>query len=433
MSFEINAVHIPKLRLSVRERITFNLHLGYAACDGLSLGILALNEFILLKNLDANPYQVSMLFQLATLMMPFSIILTNYVARASSIKKLLRNVAWLTRGPLLLLIIFPSVTTNAVWSWAYLFIFALYYLANPFILPSINVFTRANYSHTRYARLFSISQSLTQSVTFVATLITGHLLQFDSGMYRYILPILGVIGIIGIYAISAAPVKFKKIQKRGDNEVENNSIGYIMQRAVNIIKTNKPFRYFQYGMMSYGIGMHMTFGVVALFLVERMQLSFSQIGNYKNIPVFIAIIAYPVVGSILDRRDPHKVAAITYLMCILYLLGLIISDYYPSSFDLDGWQIYPWLLFAFVMYGFFSAGIGLVWTIGSSYYATPGMTGTYHAIHISLTGVRGLFAPFLGMFIYQYFGFITAFSASIFFFILAIAIQQYSRKFSSDG
>lgn len=416
-----------RLRLGLRERITFRLHLAYAACDGLSLGILALNEFILLKSLHCTDMQVAILFQIATVPMLLSTVLTGYISRVRNIRAALRRMAWITRAPLFLFLLFPAAPVANGWAWAHLALFAFYYMASPFILPSINVFTRANYSALRFGRLFSLAQSTTQLFTFGATIVTGVLLRWDNGAFRYLLPALGVAGLIGIYAITAAPVRFgpREIRNPGNGPSRWAAAGATLRQAYEILKGDRNFTFFQAGMMSYGIGFHMALGVVAIFLQDYLKLKYDAIAIIKNIPVLLSIVTYPLIGSFMDKRDPHTVAAVTYVFCICYFLLLLLTYWMPNAWMVRGWSI-P-LVSAFVFYGIFAAGIGLVWTIGSSYFAPLGMAGTYHGIHISLTGIRGLIAPPLGILIYQKGGFAAAFTICLLLQVIAIIIQRYSR------
>ncbi|HRW22716.1 MAG TPA: hypothetical protein P5509_12160, partial [Bacteroidales bacterium] len=53
--------------------------------------------------------------------------------------------------------------------------------------------------------------------------------------------------------------------------------------------------------------------------------------------------------------------------------------------------------------------------------------GDYQSVHLSFVGVRALFAPLIGVYFYQNFGYSFTFAIGIFFLILAIALMYYSQ------
>lgn len=189
--------------LTLRERITFMLHLGYALCDGIGLGIIALNEFVLLKTLGASTYQISVLQQMQVVMMPFCIFITDFMDWVRSKKKMLVYMAIATRLPLLVFVFYPADVIDheyrQLFIALYMIIFALYYIANPFILPTLNLFSKNIYSPSRFGKLFSYCLTLTQLLVFVVTLLFGHLLDWQPGIYRIVFPVLSLV----IYSGSA--------------------------------------------------------------------------------------------------------------------------------------------------------------------------------------------------------------------------------------
>lgn len=59
-----------------------------------------------------------------------------------------------------------------------------------------------------------------------------------------------------------------------------------------------------------------------------------------------------------------------------------------------------WIGFGRVVFGVARGGGNLAWTLGHNDFAHPERAGLYMGVHATLTGLRGLFAPFLGMLLY---------------------------------
>jgi MFS family permease len=60
----------------------------------------------------------------------------------------------------------------------------------------------------------------------------------------------------------------------------------------------------------------------------------------------------------------------------------------------------PWIGFGRVVFGIARGGGNLAWSLGHNDFAHPERAGLYMGVHATLTGLRGMFAPFVGMLLY---------------------------------
>jgi hypothetical protein len=84
----------------------------------------------------------------------------------------------------------------------------------------------------------------------------------------------------------------------------------------------------------------------------------------------------------------------------------------------------PYLLFQSV----FAATMSLLWSIGSAYFCRSSQAGDYQSVHLSLTGLRAVFAPTSGVIIYELFGFFTCFMLAVGALIIAILLMFWSYR-----
>ena len=70
----------------------------------------------------------------------------------------------------------------------------------------------------------------------------------------------------------------------------------------------------------------------------------------------------------------------------------------------------------------------ILWRIGSAYFCEDRDAGIYQSIHLSATGIRAMFAPILGVFFYELYGFLSTFIIAIFSLVIAIIIMMWSYK-----
>jgi MFS family permease len=415
--------------LEHNERITFRLHLIYSILDGFALGVIALNEFVLLKAMKATAFQIGLFWQLSVLVMPFSIFLNQWLDRAKHKKRLLRRAAIFSRTPLLLFLFFPQhlylQPQNNLLIWFFLILFFLYYIGNPLIWPALNLFTKANYKPERFGKLFGWNLTATQITTVAATFIFGMLLNWNPDSYRWVFPVIGILSLTGIWMMIRIPIP-ETIENPGQSGTF--SLKQTLNDSFGVFKENPAFGRFQMAMMAYGMGFLMSLAIVTVYLGNHFKLDYNGAALYKNIPVFMGIMLFPVLSGHMDKRDPRRLAIFSFLGHGLFFLGLILADFYGAETSAFGYRIIYMLLLAYLCQGIYVTLMGLVWGIGSSYFAPAHEAARYHSVHITLTGIRGIIAPPIGVLLYNLRGFNLTFSICLCFEALAIYIMWRSIK-----
>jgi len=412
--------------LSVIERKTFFLHFIYSIIEGIIAGALALNEFVLIKSLKGNDYQVGFLVQFGVMVLVFSMLFNEFVKRSTNKKLLLKKVALLTRLPLLLFIVFPFAPASAHSYFQYLFliIFLVYFLANPIVIPAINVLLKNNYSHDNFGNLYGYNTIINKIVILAITFVFGFLLDYDNQAFVYVYPVLGILGIVSIIILSQidyTPVSIPATVKSYSETIKDS-----VKNMLSILKQNKPFADFERGFMYYGFAWLLTSAVIAIFFEKALGLNYSSIAFYKNGYNILSIMLLPYFGKLIGKIDPRKFAAITFLSMLLFLLFMGLTEFFPYYTTLWGIKIYYFLLLSHISYGVFAATMALLWYIGSAYFCKESEVSEYQSIHLTLTGVRGLFAPLLGVWMYNLLGFAGVFGIGVLFLAYAIYLMLKS-------
>jgi Na+/melibiose symporter-like transporter len=244
---------------------------------------------------------------------------------------------------------------------------------------------------------------------------------------------LGILAMVSIWLISK--IKSDKVEREYEKISLLKSWKSTFDETYEILKENKPFRDFQIGLMIYGLAFLMNLSIVTLFLNDVLNLTYSEVAGYKSISLTLSIVTLPLFGVLLDRLDPRRFANISYALAASYFLFLIFNLIFPFNFTFSGIHIFAFTTIAYLVYGFFQSSMTILWGIGSSYFTTSEKAGIYQSIHCTLTGIRGLAAPFVGTAIYTfgtYFnaktGYIVSFGTSIFLLILAMIYMKKSLK-----
>ncbi len=416
--------------LTSNERRVFLIHLGYSLLDGLVLGVLALNEFVLIKSLKGSDYQIGILFQLTVILMLFSVLFNEWIRRIRNKQKLMRLLGLVTRLPLLALVFFPDslegVLNQPIYGYVFLIIFLLFYLSNPVVFPLISQMLKTHYRHEFFGRLYSYAASLNKIVMLFATFAFGWLLDLDPFSFRYVYPVIAILGISSLYLLSAIPYHESAALIPRDGLL--NSITDSLKRLVGILSRNKPYLDLQVSFMFYGFAWMSTIAVITIFLENQLKLNYSSVAFYKNAYNLVAILILPFFGRIIGQTDPRRFAMLTFASLMFFLLFLTLSEYFPSSFSLGHIQVYHMLIPAYIAHALFAATMSLLWYIGPAYFGKPSEAGDYQSIHQTLTGFRGLFAPLLGVVLYQWLGYTLSFSLGILSLLIAIVLMNISLK-----
>ncbi|MFA6923539.1 MAG: MFS transporter [Bacteroidales bacterium] len=418
------------MELSPEEKNTFNLHLIYSIIDGVILGVLALNEFVFVKSLKGNDIQLSILFLFSSVVYVVTIIFNEFVKHIKNKKKLLRQVAVMSRVPLAFLFFFPhseiETIANSYLHFVFLTIFFIYYLSLPIFNPIINLFLKVNYKHENFGRLYSFATSANKVVMLVITFIYGLLLDFDHYAFTYIFPLVALLSIFSIYLLS----KINFIESI-ENTEKIKLLDAIKKSFLNmnqIIKKNIAYRHFEIGFMYYGFAFMGTISIMTIFFEKGLNLNYSSVAFYKNSYNILAIIMLPFFGKLIGKIDPRKFGVITFASIMMYLLCLVFTEQFPYYFEFMGLKLYFFMLLFVLFNGIFAATMSLLWNIGSAYFCKNKDVANYQSIHMTLTGYRSIFAPFVGVIFYRWVGFSGTFIAGAGFLVVAIIIMFRSYK-----
>lgn len=414
--------------LGQRERKTFALHMSYSFIEGILAGLIALNEFVFVKSLLGSSYQVSVLFQFATLVFLLLVFFNTFLRRIKNKKRLLRRTAFITRLPLILLLFFPRspemLGGDSIYHYIFLAIFLIYYLANPIVFPSINLFLKNSYSHENFGRLYSYATTANKIVMMATTFAYGWALDANHYIFVYIFPVAAILGIVSIFLLSMIPYKDETVT-RTTGTIWQGIRQSVSEMSAILIK-NIPYRHFQVGFMFYGFGFMSSFTVMILFWEFGLGLNYSSVAFYRNSYNLLAILLLPYFGKLIGRIDPRKFSVVSFLSMAIYLFTLILTQYFDRYIVFWDITLYYTLIFYILFHGIFAATMVLMWSIGSAYFCSPEEAGIYQSIHLALTAIRSIFAPIIGVIFYEIWGFTIAFSISITSLLIGSAVMWWS-------
>ncbi len=417
--------------LTQQEKKTFGFHLAYSFIEGIILGLLALNEFVLIKSLKGTEMQIGFLFQFSSVLLLFSILFNEWIRRSVNKVRVIRILAWVTRLPLLFLFFFPHSSMDSdsqqVFAAIFLLIFLLFYLANPIIYPIINLLLKGNYKHENFGPLYSYATGLNKLVMLGATFIFGIWLDADPFAFTYAYPVMALLGIASVYILLFIPYNLENEHYIPKQRLWQ-SIRESMINMARIFKSNKAYRDFETGFALYGFAWMTTVAVITIYFEKDLHLSYTSVAFYKNAYNLLSILFFPFFGKLIGQIDPRKFAIYTFLALIAYFFFLVLTRAFPGYSMVAGVQLYYMLIPAYMAHAIFAAAMGILWYIGSAYFSKNEEAADYHAIHLTMTGVRALYGPILGVLFYQLFGITWTFIIAMIALLAAVWVMHISIR-----
>ena len=162
----------------------------------------------------------------------------------------------------------------------------------------------------------------------------------------------------------------------------------------NVLRSDAEFRHYMIAMMIFGSGNLMLIPMLVIQLNEQLELNqLMQVMVTSTVPLLVLCFSIPYWARVLDRMHIFTFRAVHSWFFVtssaLFAVSLItgISEFlWPASMMLGGAL----------------AGGHLGWNLGHNDFSSDGTSSHYMAIHVTLTGLRGLVMPLIGVGFYQY-------------------------------
>lgn len=399
------------------------------AFSGISFGILMLQEVILKKSLGGSNFEVTILIFLTSSAFLFSIYGPEIINRQRNQAKTIIILSVVSRS---FLLIIPFFETPVF----FIFCIAASNYTDSLIKPAWNTVFKHNYTNEKRSTLYSYASSLQMIVILIVTTLSGYLFDFNYKIYKILYPAAGIFDILAYINLAKMiswgnPAKEKtgrEIKSLFSIRLLKDILVLPVRNLIRIFRENKPFLRFETYFFLYGIAFMTASPAVPIFLVEILKLDYSPISIAKGLLFYSSTILFtPVMGRFHGSGNPTKFCGYLFLSLMTYPLLMICIKIIGIDMKILSPELLLYITFFF--FGIFMSGITMSWNLSSIYYSPHSEVANYQAVHITLTGVRGLIAPFIGYLILKYISIYATFLVSSGFFLLAgIMMLKESRR-----
>lgn len=411
------------------EKKTFTLHLISQIFGGIAIGVVLLQDVILKKTLGGSDFQVMILSFLVSSSFLFSIYGSELVNRSHSRAKTILIIGIAAKSFLIILPLFE----NPVY---YIACIAIGAYLDALLLSIWNIVFKHNYTDKNRSKLYSYASTFQTLFVLIVTTLSGYLLDMNSSIYKVLFPVAGVFGIMVYWSLARMITlsmddysgRAKKVKAHYNLRLLKDIAILPLRNTARIFRENKPFLRFEAYFFLYGMAFMVLSPVIPVFLVDDLKLSYSPISFARGLIFHSALIIFtPLMGRFHGIGNPTKFCGYVFSFLALFPLILVSAKHFISLGLVTDTNLIVYI--SFFVFGFAMSGVTIAWALSSIYYAPKNEVSNYQAVHITLTGVRGVFSPALGYAVMKIFDIEYSFYLSAFLFMLGgIMMWKESKK-----
>ena len=249
-----------------------------------------------------------------------------------------------------------------------------------------------NYARPVRARTTGRLQIITSLVTVVIASAVGPLLDQNPESFRWVYVSGALFGIFGIYFFSRVNVigeaRHRVLERRTTRDSESEEqVGFL-----EILRRDRNYARYQLYQFTAGVANMIIEAPLVYLITRELNAGYTQsIAMTMVIPFAVSVLTLPLWASYLDRVHVAEFRARQSILWILSQLLLWIGALLGSLW---------WIGASRFVLGIARGGGSLAWQLGHNDFADQKALSAYMGIHVTLTGVRGATAPFLGMVLY---------------------------------
>jgi len=251
-----------------------------------------------------------------------------------------------------------------------------------------------NYPREARARVTSRLQFLTMSTMTATSLAGGIFLDAHPESFRSVYAVGALLAAVGVLSFSRVQIIDEPAQLARERRApeEPRTLAAPLLSAWSVLRQDADYARYQACQFLIGVSNMMIEAPLIYLVSNQLEASYTtSIAITLAIPLGFSLLTLPLWAAYLDRVHISEFRA---LHSWVWVLAQAVTWYGAIRGSL------VWIGVGRVLLGMGRGGGALAWQLGHNDFARPENVGLYMGVHVTLTGVRGAFAPFLGMLLY---------------------------------
>ena len=252
----------------------------------------------------------------------------------------------------------------------------------------------ANYDRSYRAVLTGKFAAVQVTVVGLLSLGLGQAMDLNENAFRVLFVIGAVVGSAGILSWSRVRVRgHRKLMRDEASDDSSARPSFNPVRAFAILRHDRSFSGYMACMFLLGLGNLMVPPLLAIVVKERFGMGY--LGGMV-VTTAIPMLMMPLLIPMWARMLSHM-HVVRFRVIHAWVFATANGLFFVAALLTASWLLYV----AAVVQGLAFAGGALAWTLGHLDFAPPQRASQYMSVHVTLTGVRGLISPFLGVWLYH--------------------------------
>jgi len=254
---------------------------------------------------------------------------------------------------------------------------------------------RANYQRHWRGRVTARIVQVASLLVALVSALTGLLMDWNGEAWRVVFPLAALSSVAAFYVYRVSRVRRHRQLLRAElAELSLRSSSFSLKAMSAVISENRDFRNYMLGMMVFGSGNLMVIAMLVVFMNDHFTLSrMDQVMITSSLPLLVLCVSIAYWAKLLDRRHIFTYRAI-------HSWNFVSAHAVFAIAAIAGIPELLWL--GSLLLGSAYAGGHLGWNLGHNDFTNDANSSLYMAIHVSLTGLRGLLMPIVGVACMQY-------------------------------
>jgi MFS family permease len=221
----------------------------------------------------------------------------------------------------------------------------------------------------------------------------GQVMDVNEDAFRWIYPIAASFGILGAWIYSKVRVK-GHLKILSQERLTPQHVSILPWKTFHLLLEDTSFAKYMACQFVFGVGNLMLTAPLIIILNDSFDLDYlGQILVVTTIPILMIPISTPLWAKLLNNMHVLSFRSIHSWFFVVSSLIMALSIAWGSTTGL-------WIGAAVRGIGF--GGGVLAWNLGHQDYAPVEQSGRYMGLHVTLTGIRGLIAPAIGIALYSF-------------------------------
>jgi hypothetical protein len=253
---------------------------------------------------------------------------------------------------------------------------------------------RANYPRDWRAQITARLVRLSSLLVAAVAALVGFMLDWNADFYRPCYVLAGICSLIAARVYSKARIRRHQqlLASERAAKVEGRR-HFSLAIFGDVLRGDRDFRNYMACMMVFGGANLMVIPMLVVMLNEQFHLSqWRQVMISSSVPLIVMCLAVPRWARLLDRKHIFAYRAVHSWYYVLSYVFFALA--FSTGF---AWLLWP----AAMLLGGANAGGHLGWNLGHNDFTSDANAAQYMAVHVSLTGLRGILMPLIGIGFYQ--------------------------------